>query len=74
MNTTLRMMMTYGSSVLYESAAAALKQIVGQEGFTSLFKGAGANVLRGVASAAVLALYDQFQRLAFGKVYSAGSG
>ncbi|ESK93177.1 hypothetical protein Moror_1113 [Moniliophthora roreri MCA 2997] len=69
-----RMMMTSGTGVHYKSTAAALKQIVGQEGFVSLFKGAGANVLRGVASAAVLALYDQFQRLAFDKVYSAGSG
>jgi len=37
-------------------------------------KGAGANILRGVAAAAVLALYDQFQAIMFDKVYSGGSG
>ncbi|KAK4699311.1 hypothetical protein P7C70_g6955, partial [Phenoliferia sp. Uapishka_3] len=48
-------------------------QIVRKEGFSSLFKGAAANILRGVAGAGVLSLYDVFQRLMFGKIYSAGS-
>ncbi|KAK7035459.1 ADP/ATP carrier protein [Paramarasmius palmivorus] len=69
-----RMMMTSGTGIHYKSTASAFKQIVATEGFTSLFKGAGANVLRGFASATVLALYDEFQRLAFNRVYSAGSG
>lgn len=43
-----------------------------KEGPKSLFKGAGANILRGVASAGVLAIYDKFQALMLGKVYSAG--
>lgn len=43
-----------------------------KEGAKSLFKGAGANILRGAASAGVLALYDQFQAIAYGKVYSGG--
>ena len=39
-----------------------------------MFKGAGANILRGVAGAGVLSLYDKIQEVLFGKVYSGGSG
>ena len=42
------------------------------EGFKSFFKGAGANILRGVAGAGVLALYDKLQVLVFGKKYGGG--
>ncbi|GAA6061988.1 hypothetical protein JCM10212_004266 [Sporobolomyces blumeae] len=35
---------------------------------------AGANILRGVAGAGVLSMYDKLQELVFGKVYSGGSG
>ena len=45
------------------------RQIVAKEGVRSLFKGAGANILRGVAGAGVLSLYDKMQELMFGKVY-----
>jgi hypothetical protein len=45
-------------------------QIIAKEGVRSLFKGAGANILRGVAGAGVLSLYDKLQELMFGKVYS----
>lgn len=45
-------------------------QIVKAEGVASLFKGAGANILRGVAGAAVLSMYDALQELVFGKVVS----
>ncbi|KAK7020485.1 mitochondrial carrier protein [Favolaschia claudopus] len=69
-----RMMMTSGTGAHYSSMFDAARQIMGKEGPKSLFKGAGANVLRGVASAGVLAIYDQFQRLMYGKVYSGGSG
>ncbi|THG95585.1 hypothetical protein EW026_g6093 [Hermanssonia centrifuga] len=69
-----RMMMTSGEKVHYKSWLDAGKQIVAKEGTKALFAGAGANVLRGVAGAGVLSLYDQFQGLAFGKVYAAGSG
>ena len=37
-----------------------------------MFKGAGANILRGVAGAGVLSLYDQLQGIMFGEVYSGG--
>lgn len=65
-----RMMMTSGGTVHYKSMFDAASQIIAKEGSRSLFKGAGANILRGVASAGVLSLYDKAQELMFGKVYS----
>ena len=47
-------------------------QIIAKEGTKSLFKGAGANILRGVAGAGVLSLYDKLQEVLFGKVYAGG--
>merc|ERR1712115_627893 len=38
-------------------------QILKNEGFMSMMKGAGANVLRGVAGAGVLAGFDKFQAM-----------
>jgi hypothetical protein len=64
------MMMTSGEAVKYKSSFDAFQQIVAKEGVKSLFKGAGANILRGVAGAGVLSLYDKLQELMFGKVYS----
>ncbi|KAK8086373.1 mitochondrial carrier domain-containing protein [Apiospora phragmitis] len=52
-----RMMMTSGEA------------IVAKEGVKSLFKGAGANILRGVAGAGVLSIYDQLQVILFGKAF-----
>ncbi|KAL1632350.1 ADP/ATP carrier protein [Neofusicoccum ribis] len=69
-----RMMMTSGEAVKYKSSLDAAKQIIAKEGFKSLFKGAGANILRGVAGAGVLSIYDQVQLLLFGKAYKGGSG
>ncbi|GLB34012.1 putative DEAD box helicase family protein [Lyophyllum shimeji] len=69
-----RMMMTSGSGVNYKSMFDAGSQIIAKEGTKSLFKGAGANILRGVAGAGVLSLYDKLQQVLFGKVYSGGSG
>ena len=68
------MMMTSGTSTHYKSMFDAGAQIVAKEGPKSLFKGMGANIFRGVASAGVLALYDKFQQITLGKVYVAGSG
>jgi hypothetical protein len=67
------MMMTSGGTVHYKSMFDAGSQIVAKEGIKSLFKGAGANILRGVAGAGVLSLYDKMQELMFGKVYSVSS-
>jgi len=69
-----RMMMTSGEAVKYKSSLDAFSQIVKTEGVRSLFKGAGANILRGVAGAGVLSIYDQVQLLMFGKAYKGGSG
>merc|ERR1719456_2195866 len=69
-----RMMMTSGEKVHYANMFDAGKKIVQAEGVSSLFKGAGANILRGVAGAGVLSMYDKLQELVFGKVYSGGSG
>ena len=69
-----RMMMTSGEAVKYNGSFDAFKQIVAKEGVKSLFKGAGANILRGVAGAGVLSIYDQLQVLMFGKAFKGGSG
>jgi len=69
-----RMMMTSGEATKYTSSYQAFKAIVAKEGTSSLFKGAGANILRAVAGAGVLAGYDKLQVLAFGKAYSGGGG
>jgi len=69
-----RMMMTSGEAVKYNGSLDAFRQIVAKEGTKSLFKGAGANILRAVAGAGVLSGYDQLQILLLGKAYSGGSG
>ncbi|CAI5524346.1 unnamed protein product [Closterium sp. Naga37s-1] len=69
-----RMMMTSGEAVKYKSSMDAMMQIVQKEGTKSLFKGAGANILRAVAGAGVLSGYDQLQLILFGKAYSGGGG
>merc|ERR1712078_582160 len=68
-----RMMMTSGEAVKYKSSMDAASQIVAKEGVKSLFMGAGANILRGVAGAGVLSIYDQVQLLMFGKAFKGGS-
>ncbi|KAK9365053.1 mitochondrial carrier domain-containing protein [Lipomyces kononenkoae] len=69
-----RMMMTSGEAVKYKSSFDAFAKIVASDGVGSLFKGAGANILRGVAGAGVISIYDQLQLILFGKKYSGGSG
>jgi len=53
-----RMMMTSGAAVKYNGSIDCAKQVIANEGFMSLMKGAGANILRGVAGAGVLAGSD----------------
>jgi len=69
-----RMMMTSGEAVKYKSSLHCFSQIIAKEGMGSLFKGAGANILRGIAGAGVLAGYDQLQMIFTGKSYGAGGG
>ncbi|KAH9918776.1 mitochondrial carrier domain-containing protein, partial [Amylocystis lapponica] len=72
-----RMMMTSGGAVRYKSFIDAGTQIIAKEGARALFGQRATdhpysqlapppNVFRGVASAGVLALYDQFQEIAWG--------
>lgn len=49
-----RMMMTSGTGVKYNGSIDAFSKIVKAEGVQSLFKGAGANVMRGMGGAGVL--------------------
>merc|ERR1711934_808046 len=53
-----RMMMTAGTGTSYNGSIDCAQQILKNEGFMSMMKGAGANVLRGVAGAGVLAGFD----------------
>ncbi|GJJ13398.1 hypothetical protein Clacol_007652 [Clathrus columnatus] len=69
-----RMMMSSGEAVKYKSFIHAGREIIAKEGVKALFGGAFANILRGVAAAGTLALYDKFQELAWGHAYSSGSG
>ena len=69
-----RMMMTSGEAEKYTGSIDCAKKILAKEGIKSFFKGAGANVLRGVAGAGVLALYDRLQVIAFGKKFGGGEG
>lgn len=46
-------------AVKYKGSLDAARQILAKEGVRSFFKGAGANILRGVAGAGVLSIYDQ---------------
>lgn len=55
-----RMMMTSGQAVKYRGSIDCFAQIVKNEGFMSLMKGAGANILRGMAGAGTLAGFDLF--------------
>lgn len=58
-----RMMMTSGEAVKYKGSMDCAMQIIKNEGFMSMMKGAGANILRGVAGAGVLAGFDKFKEL-----------
>ena len=58
-----RMMMTSGQAVKYKGSIDCTVQILKNEGIASMFKGAGANILRGVAGAGVLAGFDKFKEI-----------
>lgn len=69
-----RMMMTSGEAEKFSGSIDCAQKILAKEGVGSFFKGAGANILRGVAGAGVLALYDRMQMLMFGKKFGGGEG
>lgn len=56
-----RMMMTSGEGTKYKSSIHCAASIMSNEGVYSFFKGAGANIMRGVAGAGVLAGFDLFK-------------
>eukprot|EP00043_Microstomoeca_roanoka_P026480 m.11714 g.11714 ORF g.11714 m.11714 type:complete len:321 (+) comp6638_c1_seq1:342-1304(+) len=56
-----RMMMTSGEAVKYKSSMHCAGVILKNEGMSSFFRGAGANILRGIAGAGVLAGFDKVQ-------------
>jgi len=68
-----RMMMTSGEAVKYKGSMDCLMQIVRTEGSSSLMRGAGANILRGMAGAGVLAGFDKFQQWYVEYKYPQGS-
>jgi solute carrier family 25 (mitochondrial adenine nucleotide translocator), member 4/5/6/31 len=57
--------LTFLQAVKYKSSMDAARQIFAAEGVRSFFKGAGANILRGVAGAGVLSIYDRKFNTAF---------
>lgn len=67
-----RMMMTSGQKVKFSGSMDCATYILRNEGVRSFFKGAGANILRGVAGAGVLAIYGQLELLLFGKKFGGG--
>ncbi|KAF6174666.1 hypothetical protein GIB67_006318 [Kingdonia uniflora] len=69
-----RMMMTSGEAVKCKSSLATFKQIMANEGTKSLFKVAGANILRAVAGVGVLAGYVKLQIVLLGKKYGSRGG
>jgi solute carrier family 25 (adenine nucleotide translocator) protein 4/5/6/31 len=68
------MVMTSGEAEKFNGLIDCAQKIFAKEGVRSFFKGAGANILRGVAGAGVLALYDMMQMIIFGKKFGGGEG
>ncbi|VDN35077.1 unnamed protein product [Dibothriocephalus latus] len=58
-----RMMMTSGAAVKYKGSIDCAVQIWKHEGGLAFMRGAGANILRGVAGAGVLAGFDKFKEM-----------
>ena len=52
-----------GQAVKYKGSIDCARQILVNEGFFAMMKGAGANILRGVAGAGVLAGFDKFKEI-----------
>jgi len=64
-----RMMMTSGGGVHYSSSFDCTMQILKNEGVKSYFKGAGANIMRGIAGAMVISGFDVVKRFYVQSVY-----
>merc|ERR1712062_31726 len=68
-----RMMMKSGEAVKYNGSMDCATQILKNEGFTSFFKGVGANILRACAGAGVLAGFDKVQAAYIGWKFGASN-
>jgi len=64
-----RMMMTSGGGVKYNGSLDCAAQILKNEGWQSYFKGACANIMRGIAGAMVLAGFDVVKNAYVKNVY-----
>ena len=62
-----RMMMTAGEEVKYTSSVACLKEVLVKEGGRALFRGAGVNIVRGVAGAGVLTGFERMKKMYIAK-------
>ena len=60
------MMMTSGEKVKYINSVDCFRAIIRDEGFKSIYRGAGVNVIRGVAGAGGLSGFDKFKNLYVG--------
>ena len=63
-----RMMMTSGEGekVKYRGAMDCVRQVIKNEGAAAMFRGAGVNIVRGVAGAGVLSGFDKFKKMYVG--------
>jgi solute carrier family 25 (adenine nucleotide translocator) protein 4/5/6/31 len=62
-----RMMMRVASTEQYKGSMDCMKRILNNEGKKALFRGAGINILRGIAGAGALAFFDKFIQIYTGK-------
>ena len=60
-----RMLMRSGEAIKYRSSWDCATQILKNEGFMSLMKGAGVSIVHGIAGAGMLAGYDRIKKLYF---------
>jgi len=58
-----RMMLTAGQQDKYSSSLACLREVVAKEGVYALYRGAGVNMVRGIAGAGVLTGFDKMKEL-----------
>jgi solute carrier family 25 (adenine nucleotide translocator) protein 4/5/6/31 len=64
-----RMMMTSGGGTHYNSSMDCAMQILKAEGWQSYFKGAGANIMRGIAGAMVISGFDVVKKAYVKRAY-----
>jgi len=58
-----RMMLTAGQKVKYSSSWACFLEVIAREGSMALYRGAGVNVVRGIAGAGVLTGFDKMKQV-----------